>query len=37
MPGGGFVFAPVHTIQWGWPDETMLAMWEAVREFGTYR
>ncbi len=37
MPGGGFVFAQVHAIQWGVPVENMLAMWETVRGFGTYR
>ena len=37
MPGGGFVFAQVHAIQWGVPVENMLAMWQTVREFGTYR
>ncbi len=36
MPGGGFVFAPVHAIQWGVPVENMLAMWQTVREFGRY-
>ena len=37
MPSGGFVFAPVHTIQWGVPVENMLAMWDTVEEYGTYR
>jgi len=37
MPDGGFVFAPVHTIQWGVPIENMLAMWDTVHEFGAYR
>lgn len=36
MPGGGFVFAPVHTVQWGVPVENLLAMWETVREHGVY-
>ena len=36
MPGGGFVFAQVHAIQWGVPVENMLAMWETAREYGTY-
>ena len=37
MPGGGFVFAPVHTIQWGVPTENLVAMWQTVREHGVYR
>lgn len=37
MPGGGFVFAQVHAIQWGVPVENMLAMWQTAREFGVYR
>lgn len=36
MPGGGFVFAPVHAIQHDVPTENMLAMWDTVREFGRY-
>ena len=36
MPGGGFVFAPVHTIQWGVPVENLVAMWDTVREHGVY-
>ena len=37
MPGGGFVFAQVHTIQWGVPVENVMAMWDTVREHGVYR
>jgi len=37
MPGGGFVFAQVHTIQRDVPVQNMLAMWDTVREYGTYR
>lgn len=37
MPGGGFVFSPVHTIQWGVPVENVIAMWDTVREYGVYR
>lgn len=33
---GGFVFAAVHNIQYGIPLENIVAMVEAVREFGTY-
>ncbi len=36
-PGGGFVFAAVHNIQADVPTENILAMLEAVREFGRYR
>jgi len=36
-PGGGFVFATVHNIQADVPPENILAMWEAVQEFGRYR
>ncbi|MFA0749475.1 uroporphyrinogen decarboxylase family protein [Fervidibacter sp.] len=35
-PGGGFVFATVHNIQDDVPPENILAMWEAVQEFGRY-
>jgi uroporphyrinogen decarboxylase len=33
-PGGGFVFAPVHNIQADVRPESILALWEAWREFG---
>ncbi len=33
-PGGGFVFAAVHNIQSDVPPENILAMREAVSEFG---
>jgi uroporphyrinogen decarboxylase len=36
-PGGGFVFATVHNIQADVLPENILAMWEAVQEFGRYR
>lgn len=36
MPGGGFVFATVHNVQANVPPENIVAMWEAVREFGRY-
>jgi uroporphyrinogen-III decarboxylase len=35
-PGGGFVFNPVHNVQAGTPMENLLAMYEAVREYGRY-
>lgn len=36
MPGGGFVFNPVHNIQGNVPPENILAMWETLQEFGKY-
>jgi uroporphyrinogen decarboxylase len=35
-PGGGFVFAAVHNVQADVPAANLLAMWEALREYGTY-
>ena len=35
-PGGGFVFAAVHNIQADVPPHNVEAMWEAVREYGSY-
>jgi uroporphyrinogen decarboxylase len=35
-PGGGFVFNQVHNIQAGVPPENIMAMYEAVHEFGEY-
>jgi len=35
-PGGGFVFNPVHNVQPGTPVENLLAMIEALREYGRY-
>jgi len=35
-PGGGFVFTPVHNIQAGVPPENIIAMYEAVKEYGKY-
>ncbi len=35
-PGGGFVFNPVHNIQADVPPQNIMAMWEALREFGRY-
>jgi uroporphyrinogen decarboxylase len=35
-PGGGFVFATVHNIQGNVPPENILAMWEALQEYGVY-
>ncbi|MBM3956813.1 MAG: methyltransferase, partial [Gemmatimonadetes bacterium] len=33
-PGGGFVFNPIHNVQAKTPVENLLAMFEALREFG---
>lgn len=35
-PGGGFVFSTVHNIQADVPPQNIIAMWEAVQEFGGY-
>lgn len=35
-PGGGFVFATIHNIQDDIPPEKVMAMLEAVRQFGRY-
>jgi uroporphyrinogen decarboxylase len=36
MPGGGYVFSPVHNIQPDAPPENVVAMYEAALEFGRY-
>ncbi len=36
MPGGGFVFATVHNIQSNVPPENVMAMWDTLREYGSY-
>lgn len=35
-PGGGFVFTTIHNIQANVPPENIVAMYEAVAEFGSY-
>jgi uroporphyrinogen decarboxylase len=35
-PGGGYVFNTVHNIQAGVPPENVVAMWQALREYGVY-
>jgi len=35
-PGGGFVFNTVHNIQSEVPPENIMAMWNALQEFGVY-
>lgn len=36
-PGGGFVFTHVHNIQASVPPENVVAMYETVSEYGSYR
>lgn len=36
MPGGGYCFAPTHMLQDNSPTENVLAMYEAVHQFGWY-
>jgi uroporphyrinogen decarboxylase len=36
MPGGGFVFAPIHNIQGNVPPQNIMAMWETLHEYGRY-
>jgi len=36
-PGGGFIFNTVHNIQADVPPENILAMWEALQEYGIYK
>jgi uroporphyrinogen decarboxylase len=36
-PGGGFIFNTVHNIQADVPPENLVAMWEALQEYGVYR
>ena len=35
-PGGGYVFNTVHNIQADVPPENVIAMWEALQEYGVY-
>jgi len=35
-PGGGFVFNAVHNIQGDVPPENLMAMWETLKQYGTY-
>ena len=35
-PGGGFVFAPVHNIQYDVSAENFWAMWDSLQEYGKY-
>lgn len=36
MPDGGFVFNTIHNIQADVPPRNIIAMWDAMREFGVY-
>lgn len=36
-PGGGFVFAPIHNIQYNVPPENVAAMWDTLHEYGIYQ
>ena len=36
-PGGGYVFNTVHNIQADVPADNIIALWEALDEFGAYR
>lgn len=35
-PGGGYIFNTVHNVQADVPPENLLAMWEALQDFGVY-
>jgi uroporphyrinogen decarboxylase len=35
-PGGGFVFNQVHNVMADVPPENVIAMFDAVREYGRY-
>jgi uroporphyrinogen decarboxylase len=35
-PGGGYVFSPVHNVQFGVPTENIVAMFKVAREHGVY-
>lgn len=36
MPGGGYVFTSIHNIQPDVPPPNIMAMWEALQEYGRY-
>lgn len=36
MPGGGYVFTSIHNIQADVPPANIMAMWEALQEYGRY-
>jgi len=35
-PDGGFIFAPIHVIQYGVPPENIMAWWETLQKYGVY-
>ena len=37
MPGGGYVFAPVHNVQAGVPPENLITMFDTARAVGRYQ
>lgn len=37
MPGGGYCFAPTHSIQDNSPTENVVAMYETAKTHGVYR
>jgi uroporphyrinogen decarboxylase len=37
MPGGGYAFAPTHSLQDNSPTENVVAMYETARRYGQYR
>ncbi len=37
MPGGGYCFAPTHSLQDNSPTENVVAMYEAAHRYGRYR
>ena len=36
MPGGGYCFAPTHSLQDNSPTENMVAMYQVADEYGRY-
>ncbi|GHV79899.1 uroporphyrinogen decarboxylase [Spirochaetia bacterium] len=36
-PGGGYIATPSHNIQFGVPPENIIAMYDAIHEFGVYK
>ena len=36
MSGGGYVFTSIHNIQAEVPPSNIMAMWEALQEYGRY-
>jgi uroporphyrinogen decarboxylase len=36
MPGGGYIFSPIHNVQPEVPPQNVVAMFKAAREYGVY-